>query len=283
MLTLAMLRTLWPRGDSAVPGLIEAIAADAPTLFPKYGLDSDLAIAHAMAQFSVECAGGSLMQENINYTPARACVVWPNRFENVADCYAKIGAFDGDPDFCAKLINFVYGGRNGNRIGTDDGVTFIGRGLSQVTGRANYADVGTSVGLDLLGNPDLLSAPEHALECGLASFVLCNCLPFALADDVQGVTKHLNGDFTGLKARTDWLLRWKTALGSQDPPLHSTAWLQNALNRLGADPALIPNGMYGPQTEAAVRGFQTARALEIDGKVGPETWAALDAALAALN
>ena len=41
---------------------------------------------------------------------------------------------------------------------------------------------------------------------------------------------HLNGGFTGLDERTLWLARWKTALGSQNPALHSTTWLQVSLD-----------------------------------------------------
>ena len=35
-------------------------------------------------------------------------------------------------------------------------------------------------------------------------------------------------------------------LGSQNPALHGTTWLQVSLNRLGAHPALVPDGPYGP-------------------------------------
>jgi putative chitinase len=107
-------------------------------------------------------------------------------------------------------------------------------------------------------------------------------LPFAQADDVSGVTKHLNGGFTGLNERTLWLARWKTALGSQNPTLHSTTWLQVSLNKLGVDPPLVPDGSYGPLTAAAVKDFQESQGLDADGKVGPETLAAIDAALLAL-
>jgi putative chitinase len=281
MLTLEIMHTMWPNGDKSVPGLVEGIVAAAPAVFAKYGLNSDLTIAHAMAQFSEECGAGNEMVENINYTATRACQVWPSRFQNEADCFAKVGSFPGDPDFAGKLIDNVYGGRNGNRPGTHDGSLYIGRGMSQVTGRANYQALGAKVGLDLVDQVDLVNVPVNALECGVADFVICGCLPFAQADDVRGVTLHLNGGFTGLDERTLWLTRWKTALGSQNPPLHSTTWLQVSLNKLGADPALVPDGSYGPLTAAAVKAFQGSHGLGADGKITPETLGAIDAALAA--
>src|SRR5215471_9523110 len=100
MLTLEIMHTMWPHGDNRVGGLIEGIVAAAPAIFAKYGLNSDLLIAHAMAQFSHECGAGNEMQENIKYTAARACQVWPGRFSSEADCYTKVGSSPGDPDFC---------------------------------------------------------------------------------------------------------------------------------------------------------------------------------------
>ena len=282
MLTLEIMHAMWPNGNNSVPGLVEGIVAAAPAVFPKYGLNSDLVIAHAMAQFSHESGAGNEMVENINYTAKRACQVWPSRFSSTADCLEKVGSFAGDPDFRTKLIDNVYGGRNGNRPGTHDGSAYIGRGISQVTGRGNYEALGAKVGLDLVNEPDLVNAPANALECGVADFIICGCLPFAQADDVSGVTMHLNGGFTGLDERTLWLARWKTALGSQNPALHSTTWLQVSLNKLGADPPLVPDGSYGPLTAAAVKDFQESHGLGAVGKVGPETLAAIDAALLAL-
>ncbi len=214
MLTLEIMHAMWPNGNKTVPGLVEGIVAAGPAVFAKYGLNSNLVIAHAKAQFSHECGAGTAMVENINYTAQRACQVWPSRFSSEADCYAKVGSSAGDPDFRIKLMDSVYGGRNGNRPGTHDGSTFIGRGLIQVTGRANYQALGAKVGLDLVNQPDLVNAPENALECGVAAFINCGCLPFAEADDVSGVTKHLNGGFEGLDQRKLWLTRWKAALGS---------------------------------------------------------------------
>lgn len=62
------------------------------------------------------------------------------------------------------------------------------------------------------------------------------------------------------------------------PPdgLHNAAELQALLNKHGAE--LDVDGSYGRQTAAAVRAFQTAHHLHVDGIAGTETWAALQAA-----
>ncbi len=49
--------------------------------------------------------------------------------------------------------------------------------------------------------------------------------------------------------------------------------LQSALNRAGAN--LTPDGIYGAQTEQAVRKFQTKHGLKADGLAGPRTMEAL--------
>ena len=63
-----------------------------------------------------------------------------------------------------------------------------------------------------------------------------------------------------------------------------TADLQKALIQLGYD--LGPkgaDGVYGLKTTAAVKSFQKAHSLEVDGRVGPKTVAALQTALTAAS
>jgi hypothetical protein len=55
--------------------------------------------------------------------------------------------------------------------------------------------------------------------------------------------------------------------------------LQQALTAAGYDPGPA-DGTFGEQTEAAVAAFQQANNLSVDGRVGPETAAALNSALA---
>jgi len=51
-------------------------------------------------------------------------------------------------------------------------------------------------------------------------------------------------------------------------------FLQTQLN-VSAGAGLMPDGLFGAKTDAAVRAFQRTKGLTVDGIVGPKTWAAL--------
>ncbi|WP_375411219.1 glycoside hydrolase family 19 protein [uncultured Bradyrhizobium sp.] len=197
---------LWPSGDARVPGLRAGIASSAPTVFQRHGINSPLLIAHVMAQISHECGAGHDVVENLNYSAGRMMQVWPSRFPTMAGAAPYAGN-------ARALANKVYNGRMGNAAGSDDGWNFRGRGAVQTTGREGYARLAAAVGLDLVRHPDLVNDPAHFLECGVADFILCGCLPFASADDVSNVTRRLNGGTVGLAQRRAWLAKWKSALG----------------------------------------------------------------------
>lgn len=205
MLNLETLKHLWPHGDSNIHGLMDGMVISAPVVLPKYGIANDLALAHLMAQISHECGAGTEVVENMSYSEQRMMQVWPTRFPD----FASTGGFAHNP---RMLANKVYGSRMGNHPGTDDGYNFRGRGACQTTGRDGYQKLATKTGLDLINHPELVNDPAHFLECGVADFVICGCLPFALKDDVLNVTKRLNGGIIGLAERKAWLSRWKQAL-----------------------------------------------------------------------
>jgi len=78
-----------------------------------------------------------------------------------------------------------------------DGSKYRGRGLIQVTGRANYTACGEALGLDLIARPELLELPQHA-TMSAAWFWSTRGLN-TLADQGQFVkiTRRINGGLTG--------------------------------------------------------------------------------------
>lgn len=72
------------------------------------------------------------------------------------------------------------------------------------------------------------------------------------------------------------------AIAAFDPTV--TRWLQGALNTLlSPSPNLVVDGIYGPNTRAAVLRVQTQLGLTVDGFAGTITRAAIDAALQKLS
>lgn len=195
---------LWPNADQYVKGLRQGIIDTAPAVFAKYGIDNQTVLNQLMAQISHECGAGHDVIENLNYSAQRMKEVWPSRFPTIASA----APYAHNPQL---LANKVYNGRMGNKAGSNDGWNFRGRGASQTTGRDGYERVKAKTGIDVVNNPDLLIDPVHFLELGVADFINCGCLPFAIKDDILNVTKRLNGGTIGLTERKGWLAKFKAA------------------------------------------------------------------------
>lgn len=276
------MKRLWPH---AKPELQQGIVDAAATVFPKYGLTTELSVAMAMGQFSEECGAGIETTENLNYTAASLVRVWPSRFNA-----ARAAAYAHKPQ---QIANTVYNGRMGNRTGTDDGWNFIGRSGSQITGRDGYRAVAQKTGLDLLANPELANDPEHFLECSVADFVICGCLPYALSGDVTKTSAMLNvghivpaSRIIGYDQRVAWTDRWKRALASPPAPApeddlteDQITDIQTQLRTLGYHEVGTVDGMWGSKTAAGISAFQHHEMLSVTGHYDDVTRAALDTAV----
>ena len=96
-----------------------------------------------------------------------------------------------------------------------DGVRFRGRGLIQVTGRANYSKLGDELGLDLLSNPKVAEEPLTAVYSACQYWTDHHLNAFADKDDIKGITRRVNGKrLLGLKERNAYLVKAKALLGA---------------------------------------------------------------------
>ena len=114
----------------------------------------------------------------------------------------------GGPSYFAK-----YDGRKdlGNTE-PGDGARFAGRGLIQVTGRANYLKASQALFGDdrLLRKPDLLEVPDWAAKSAVWYGTTRNLNALADADRFTDITKAINGGTNGLedrKARYQYALK----------------------------------------------------------------------------
>ncbi len=95
-----------------------------------------------------------------------------------------------------------------------DGKRFKGRGLIQLTGRANYAQYSKDCGLDCVAEPQRVSSDAFvAVDVACWYWNKRNINRLADADDVKAVTKAINGGYNGLDDRIAYLARAKGVLG----------------------------------------------------------------------
>ncbi|MCC6720131.1 MAG: glycoside hydrolase [Acetobacteraceae bacterium] len=96
-----------------------------------------------------------------------------------------------------------------------DGPRFKGRGLIQLTGRANYAAYGAAIGRDLLADPTpLASDPALAVDVACWFWETRGLNAMADADDVTRITRRINGGLNGLADRQANLGRAKFFLAA---------------------------------------------------------------------
>jgi len=174
-------------------------------VFVKYDLDTPKRQAAFIGQCAVESANFTRLQENLNYSAQRLTQVWPSRFPNIsmAEPYAN------NPE---KLANFVYAGRMGN-LQDGDGWKFHGRGLIQLTGRENYANCGSGVGVDLINNPDLLLTPKYAVLSAGWFWNKKGLNTLADTQEYGAMTRRINGGLTGLDERIAKITKALQVLG----------------------------------------------------------------------
>ena len=137
-----------------------------------YGINTKLRAAHFIAQAAHESAHFRTLEE-----------------------YATGRAYEGRQD----LGNVTPG----------DGVKYKGRGIFQLTGRHNYKKFG---GILLLNNPELASAPRLSVLTAMEYWGSHSLNDLADIDDVNAVTKRINGGYNGLEDRQNYLKNIKELL-----------------------------------------------------------------------
>jgi putative chitinase len=173
--------------------------------FVKYDISTPVRQACFIGQCAHESGNFKTLQENLNYSAEGLMKTWPSRFatKEIADQYAR------NP---AKIAGKVYNGRLGN-TSEEEAAKYLGRGLIQLTGKENYVNCGSGIGVDLFSNPDLLSDPKYA---ALSAGWFWNKKGLnALADsgDLDTMTKRINGGFNGKEDREAKIAKALSVLG----------------------------------------------------------------------
>lgn len=179
----------------ALPGTLPALEAAAA----KSGIADRLALAHWLGQMHVESAGFTKMSESLNYSVEGLLKTFGRHRISAPDC-DRFGRKPGQVANQNALANILYGGEWGKQnLGNTepgDGWKYRGGGFKQITGRANYREAGHE------DDPDTLRTDVQASANAAANFFARHgCIAPARADDVEGVTRKVNGGLLGLTER----------------------------------------------------------------------------------
>jgi putative chitinase len=175
LLDTAILRAIMP---AASPARIETYLPHLRSGMAARAIDTPLRRAHFIAQLAHESGAFRYAEE-----------------------LADGAAYEGRADL------------GNNRPG--DGRRFKGRGLIQLTGRANYTAYGTAIGRDLAADPaPVATDPALAVDAACWFWATRGLNALADADDVERITRRINGGLNGFEDRRDYLRRAKFFLGA---------------------------------------------------------------------
>lgn len=170
--TQERLRRLAPSSNSAI---VAGIAGGFDLLAPGWDVATRLRIRHFLAQAAHETDGFRTLEEY------------------------------GGPAYFMRY----EGRRDLGNTQPGDGARYRGRGIFQLTGRANYRHFGQILGVDLEAAPERAKEPATALPVAFAYWRERDIGPAADADDVAAVTRLINGGRNGLTERTRYLEKAK--------------------------------------------------------------------------
>ena len=137
-------------------------------------------------------------------------IIGPKR---VAAFIAQIGHESGQLKFVKEIwgptaAQAKYEGRKdlGNTV-AGDGSKYRGRGLIQITGRANYIACGEALSLDLIQQPELLEKPQHACMSAAWFWATKGLSTLADAGQFDKITQRINGGQNGAADRQELYAR----------------------------------------------------------------------------
>lgn len=236
VVTVALLRAADAgNSDAYYAGMVDALNDYAR----RYDVDTPLRLAHFLAQIGHE-SGFRALEENGNYSAPRMREIFGCRggrlqYDRAAD-ECRLGP-DGQPARLrpklwleadsyaanpARLLSYVYANRLGNGDeASGEGYRYRGRGLIQLTGKTNYAAFTEAHNArtpgdprDFVMEPDLLmSELKYAIESAYYYWDARTVNALADLDDLEQVTRAVNGGLNGLEDRGARLANIKKILG----------------------------------------------------------------------
>ena len=200
ILTGDRLATVFPDADAEK---LSAIARELDLRVVSGQLDTRERLIHFLAQMRQEAGPRARLEEDLDYKPERLRATYAY-FRDNPDEADRLGRTVDHPADPVAIANLAYANRNGNGdAASGDGWTYRGRGLFQLTGRANYRAFTAwhesifGEGIDFVDEPDRPSQPVYAVRSAVY-FWLSHDLPAFAAQGlteaaVERITRRING------------------------------------------------------------------------------------------
>jgi putative chitinase len=286
MITLQQFSQMIPSNKEAAEWY--AIAMD---MFPKYNINTPNRIASFMAQCAHESGDFRILEENLNYSVEALNRVFGRYFgappKRNANEYAR------NPQ---KIANYVYMDEfrsSSSRLGNTqpgDGWKFRGGGIKQLTGRSNFARFGASIDMSADEAADYVRTKKGAFESACWFWKTNNLERFADRDDIDGMSRAVNGGVNGLVDRRNRYNKAKTIVGGRltsvptqvvnNQITDSVTQQQNVSLKRGSTGETVrevqralklgADGIFGRMTENAVKSWQRINRFTADGVLTTE-------------
>lgn len=161
-LTLANLRKVYSNINAdAIPIILK--------LAPQYDILTKKQMCAFLSNCIVESNGFNAKRESFAYTAARLRQVFSSRIPSISAAKNLIAKGQ------VAVANYLYGGRYGNRPGTNDGWDYRGGGVIQNTFRDNYFILQNMTGIKFGDNPKLIENLENSVHAAMAFWQLNGC------------------------------------------------------------------------------------------------------------
>jgi putative chitinase len=167
---------------------------------PNYDITSAVRVAAFLGQTYVESAAYTAVQENLNYRAETLMRLFGRHFP---------GGLAEAQDYCSRpnkqeaIANRIYADRMGNGDeASGDGWAFCGRGLIQLTGRTNYSTFAKSIDTPMEDITEHLESFEGCVQSACWFWKTHDLNRFADEQDMQALTRVINGGELGLDERT---------------------------------------------------------------------------------
>jgi putative chitinase len=160
-----------------------------------YEITTPQRAAAFLAQVAHESGGFNFTKENLNYSAKGLMTTFKKYFpsEELAKQYER------QP---VKIANRVYANRMGNGPEeSGDGSRFKGRGLIQLTGRANYTKFAEDLGIPVEECVAYMETPQGAVASAGWFWDNNGLNKYCDSGDFVTLTKRINGGTIGLEDR----------------------------------------------------------------------------------